>query len=281
MWSISIYGGQSPFHLAPLGGARNPVLTRADVRDVPAQFVADPFMIEADGVWHMFFEVLNQQTNKGEIGLAISRNQRDWAYRQIVLAEAFHLSYPYVFEWRGEYYMIPETLQAGAVSLYKAQPFPTRWSYVGPLVQGGCADPSIFHFDGRWWMFTCSNPYQHDELRLYSADELTGPWQEHPKSPIVQGDKRIARPAGRVITFGDKIVRFAQDCIPEYGTQVRAFEISRLTTASYVEAEHASSPILSASGSGWNGQGMHHIDLHVMKDGQWLACVDGCSQDNE
>ena len=281
MWSIGIYTGQSPFHLAPLRGARGPVLTRADVLGVPAQFVADPFMIQAGGVWHMFFEVLNQRSNKGEIGLAVSRNKRDWAYQQIVLAEAFHLSYPYVFEWRGEYYMIPETLQAEAVSLYKAESFPLRWSYLGPLVKGLCADPSVFHFGGRWWMFACSTPYQHDELRLYSAAELTGPWQEHPKSPIVQGNKRIARPAGRVIIFGDKVVRFAQDCIPEYGTQVRAFEITQLTTASYAEAEHASSPVLSASGSGWNGLGMHHIDLHRMAGGRWLACVDGFGRDTE
>ena len=281
MWSISIYTGQSPFELAPLSGARTPILTCADVRGVPAQFVADPFMILAGGVWYMFFEVLNQQTNKGEIGLAISLNRVDWAYQQIVLAEAFHLSYPYVFEWRGEYYMIPETLEVESVSLYKAQSFPTGWSYVGALVKGRCADPSVFRFGGRWWMFACSTPYQHDELRLYSAEELEGPWQEHPKSPIIQGNKRIARPAGRVIVLGDKVVRFAQDCVPEYGTQVRAFEISQLTATSYVEAEHASSPVLSASGSGWNGLGMHHVDLHLLTDGQWLACVDGFGRDNE
>jgi hypothetical protein len=281
MWAIGIYTGQSPFQMAPLSGARAPVLTRADVSDVPAQFVADPFMIPVNGVWHMFFEVLNQHTNKGEIGLAMSLNGRDWAYQQIVLAEAFHLSYPYVFEWQGEYYMMPETLQAKSVSLYKAQSFPTRWSYLRPLVKGCYADPSIFRFGGRWWMFACSTPYQHDELRLYSAKELSGLWNEHPKSPIVQGNKRAARPAGRVIVLGDKIVRFAQDCIPEYGTQVRAFEISQLTTASYVEAEHVSSPVLSASASGWNSGGMHHIDLHLMTDGQWLACVDGWGQDSE
>jgi hypothetical protein len=32
---------------------------------------------------------------------------------------------------------------------------------------------------------------------------------------------------------------------------------------------------LSASGRGWNGSGMHHIDPHRMEDGRWIACVDG------
>jgi hypothetical protein len=281
MWSIGIYTGKSPFHLVPASGVCNPVLTRADITGTPATFVADPFMILVDNLWYMFFEILNQQTNMGEIGLATSHNGIDWQYQQTVLSEAFHLSYPYVFEWKGEYYLIPETLKAEAVSLYKAQSFPTHWSYVGSLVKGSCADPSIFRFDNRWWMFLCSLPYQHNELRLYHAEELTGSWQEHPKSPIVKDNKRIARPAGRVLILDDKVIRFSQDCIPQYGTQVRAFEISKLTTTHYVETEHASSPVLTASGSGWNSLGMHHIDAHLVHDGQWIACVDGFSEDSK
>ena len=275
MWSIGIYAGASPFHLAAHLGAINPVITCESVTDVPATFVADPFMVRAADIWYMFFEVLNQQTNKGEIGLAISANALDWAYQQIVLTEPFHLSYPYVFEWDGIYYMIPEALQSGAVCLYKADDFPTRWSQVRRLFNTCCADPSIFYFGGRWWMFTCSTPYQHDTLRLYCAADLTGPWNEHPASPIVEGNKRNARPGGRVLVFDDKIFRFAQDCIPLYGTQLRAFEVSELTTSSYIDQEHPHSPVLRASGQGWNGLGMHHIDAHAMSGGQWIACVDG------
>ena len=38
----------------------------------------------------------------------------------IVLAEPFHLSYPYVFEWQGSHYMIPESGAAKSVRLYRA-----------------------------------------------------------------------------------------------------------------------------------------------------------------
>lgn len=277
MWSIGIYLGDSPFHLAKPAGTSCPVLTRESVSDVSAEFVADPFMLKRGGVWNMFFEVMNREAHKGEIGLATSDNALDWTYQQTVLSEPFHLSYPYVFEWQNDYYMVPETLQAGAVQLYKADDFPWRWSPVGKLIEGRCADPSIFHFDNRWWMFACSPPYQHDTLRLYFSDELVGPWEEHPASPIVQGNKSNARPAGRVLVLDDKIVRFAQDCVPKYGTQVRAFEISELTKSRYVEVENHESPVLRASGSGWNGLGMHHIDAHAAPDG-WIACVDGFSE---
>ena len=275
MWSIGIYGGESPFGLRAHECARNPVLTRESVNDVSAAFVADPFMLRVGAVWYMFFEVLNRETDKGEIGLATSGDGFEWTYRRIVLSEPFHLSYPYVFEWGGEYYMTPETLGAGAVRLYRAEEFPSRWSHVSTLVETGCADPSVFRFGGRWWMFACPTPYRHDTLRLYSSEELTGAWSEHAASPIVSDDKSKARPAGRVLVSGDRVTRFAQDCVPAYGTQVRAFEIYELDADSYAEEEHPRSPVLKASGVGWNGQGMHHVDAHATPDGRWIACVDG------
>ena len=275
MWSIGIYGGESPFSLRAHESARNPVLTRESVSDVSAAFVADPFMLRVGAVWYMFFEVLNRQTNRGEIGLATSGDGFEWTYRRIVLSEPFHLSYPYVFEWGGEYYMTPETLDAGAVRLYRAEDFPSRWTHVSTLVETGCADPSVFRFGGRWWMFACPTPYRHDTLRLYSSEELTGIWMEHAASPIVSGDMSKARPAGRVLVSGNSVTRFAQDCVLAYGMQVRAFEIYELDADVYAEREHPRSPVLKASGAGWNGQRMHHLDAHATPDGRWIACVDG------
>lgn len=275
MWSISIYSGNSPFDLK--SAQSGPVLTRDSVTDIPAEFVADPFMLQRDGTWHMFFEVMNNETMKGDIGLATSADGLSWTYEQIVLNEPFHLSYPYVFEWQNDYYMIPETLGAGAVWLYKADPFPARWSRIARLIEGQFADPSIVRFHDLWWMFVCSTPYQHDTLRLFFAAELTGPWTEHPKSPMIRSDKCRARPAGRLVQMNYKLIRFAQDCVPQYGTSVRAFEITQLTQHDYVEVESNRSPILTASASGWNAFGMHHVDPHKLSNGKWLACVDGLS----
>jgi len=274
-WAIGIYVGESPLHFLPAPGIENPVLSRSDVSDVPASFVADPFMIRSGGGWQMFFEVKNILTKQGEIGLAVSENGFAWTYSQIVLAEPFHISYPYVFECEGEYYMIPETLQAKAIRLYKAAGFPTHWTHVADLIDGTFADPSVFRFDGKWWMFACSAPFEHDVLRLFFADDLIGPWVEHPKSPIVENNARIGRSAGRVVTSNGQVIRYAQDCYPKYGAQVRALRILELTPTSYREEESDESPVLTSGESGWNGQGMHHIDPHLNPDGKWIACVDG------
>ena len=116
--------------------------------------VADPFMLKANGTWYMFFEVMNEQSGRGEIGLAVSQDAFQWRYQQIVLREPFHLSYPYVFEWQNTYYMVPESYQAKSVRLYKAMEFPTRWTLVTTLLDGDdFIDPTIFHFNNHWWLF--------------------------------------------------------------------------------------------------------------------------------
>lgn len=276
VWSIGIYAGDSPLNLTPVEGV-NPALTRNDVSNVPAIAVADPFIIRANGRWYMFFEVMTWPLSRGEIAYAESSDGMRWTYRQTVLTEPFHLSYPYVFKWENAFYMVPESAQSRAVRLYRATSFPTGWSLVGTLLRGErLIDPSIFRYADRWWLFVeNSQNGRHDTLRLYFATALTGPWEEHPRSPIVQGDPTLARPAGRVLVQCDRIIRFAQNCSPRYGTDVRALEITELTPTRYAERELPGSPVLVGGDARWNAGGMHHIDAQRMPDGRWIAAVDG------
>ena len=279
-WSIGIVTGASPLRLRHAQGTSNPVLTRYSVSDVRALFVADPFLIRVGDLWHMFFEVYNFDSDRGEIAWATSQDGFAWTYQKIVLRESFHLSYPYVFEWQGRYYMIPETHQAESVRLYEATTFPTEWVCTDILIQGHrFADSSIFRSDDRWWLFTETNPaLAHDTLRLYQAPALRGPWEEHPLSPIIQANPHIARPAGRVVRDGKRIVRFAQDCFPVYGTRVRAFEITELTASTYRERPATFGPLFGPSWRLWTQGGMHHVDAQRLNSHQWIAAVDGWRQ---
>ena len=274
-WAIGIYAGRSPLALRDAAGATNPVLTRRHVTDVPAVFVADPFMTEIGGLWYMFFEVMNRVTAKGEIGLAVSSDALHWTYDSLVLVEPFHLSYPCVFEWQGEHFMVPESHQVGAVRLYRARQFPREWELVETLIEAeDPSDATPFYWRERWWMFVETQPLTGHILRLYHAEALEGPWQEHPASPVVRGNPHTARPAGRVLTNADGVIRLAQDCHPRYGLSVSAYAAD-VTPATYRESPIGSAPILSGTGRGWNADGMHHMDAHDIGDGRWIACVDG------
>ena len=274
VWAIDIFTGPTLFDLRSASGSGRPAISAESVTDVPAQFVADPFMMEVDNTWHMFFEVMNERTGKGDIGLATSRDGLQWDYRQIVLTEPFHLSYPYVFFAGGEFFMVPESYEANAVRLYQAESFPTKWRFVDNIIQGPWVDSSIFFFNGLWWLF--SNPVApaHQVLELFYAENFRGPWLRHPLSPLITCNSRIARSGGRVIVPQGMPIRFTQDCFPYYGSRVRAFEITRLTTSEYLERELEGSPVLSGGEQAWRETGMHHIDPHFIH-GHWMACVDG------
>jgi hypothetical protein len=197
-----------------------------------------------------------------------------WSYQTIILREPFHLSYPFVFEHQEAIWMIPETAQDRSVRLYRAVEFPSQWRLETRLLEGHpYTDPSAFQHEGLWWMFVSRNT--SEDLLLYWAEALTGPWRPHPQSPIVYARPDKARCAGRPVSLNGCLVRFAQDCSEEYGRRVRAFRIDRLDREHYQESELPESPVLGPSGQGWNAEGMHHLDLHVEADGSWLAAVDG------
>jgi len=273
-WSIGIYAGPSPVDLRSPSSIVNPVFTAEQVKDVAATFVADPFMLKRDSIWYLFFEVLNSHTNQGLIAFAKSEDTRSWVYGGVVLREPFHLSYPCIFEAGGDFYLVPESHQATSVRLYKALDFPTRWVFVKTLLDGEhYIDPSVFRYGEYWWMFTGN--LKNDTLSLHYSSRLEGPWIEHPANPIVRGDPHIARPGGRVLADGHRIIRYAQDDYPRYGHQVWAFQIADLSTTRYEERRIGERPVVKASGAGWNQDSMHHVDAHQIGENNWIACVDG------
>ena len=275
-WSIGIYEGPTPFNLANPVDITNPVIGGKDVIGMDGRFVADPFILEKRGKLFMFFEVMNRETNQGDIGYAESSDGTHWKYGKIVIDEPFHLSYPYVFEWNKEVYLIPESHQNLAVRVYKAASFPEGWKYVGNIIEGQpFVDPTLFRYNDTWWLFV-SFP-QNDTLHLYYSDDLLKGWKPHPMNPIVKSDKHFARPAGKVIHYDGTFYRFAQDDHPKYGTQVFAFEIELLSKTAYVEKLASDKPIVKGLGVGWNAAGMHHVDMHKIKD-KWIAAVDGRSR---
>lgn len=272
--SIGIYSSNSsePFSFSG-NNIQNPVLTSRDITDVPARFVADPFLINYGKEYFLFFEVMNEETNNGDIGLATSNNGYNWSYNRIVLDEPFHLSYPYVFEWKNKFYMIPESSQVKGVRLYQANDFPYNWSFVKTLIEGkDFCDSSVCYYNNTWWLFTSTS--SNSDLYLYYSDSLFGPWVEHPKSPIIKGDMNISRPGGKIVVLKDRIIRYAQDDYPDYGNQVWAFEITNISKKTYEEHKISNIPVIKGYDS-WNIRGMHQVSPYKVNNSTWIAAVDG------
>ncbi|MGH7946693.1 MAG: glucosamine inositolphosphorylceramide transferase family protein [Opitutaceae bacterium] len=275
VWTLGIYTGPSPFELSPPAGVKNPVLTPNAVTDlgVEANILAHPFMVIKNSRYFLFFTVKSDTIHTGNIGLAESSNGLDWKYRQIVLREPFILAYPCVVEWRGDYYMIPETATEPSIRLYRAADFPTNWEYIVDLVSGeSYRSASLVHYKDMWWMYT-SRP-GNETLRLYFARELKGPWTEHPLSPVVARNLKTARPGGRPLVIDGKLYRMGQDYSPVSGRQVYAYQVTEISTTIYQEKQ-LEPPVVKATAKGWNAQTMHHVDARQIGPSKWIAAVDG------
>jgi hypothetical protein len=271
-WTIGIYSGPSPLQLSPLAHVRNPVLTGADVNDLNVDTLAHPFMVVDRSRYYMFFTAKDLKTDQGAIGMAESDNGLEWRYRHIVIHEPFVLAHPYVFEWQNDYYMIPEAHTETSVRLYKATAFPDKWEYQKDLLTGDhFISPTLVRYKGMWWMFICVEG--NDTLRLFYASDFKGPWTEHPLSPVIKKDLHTARPAGRPFLFEGRLYRLGQDCLPVYGYQVHAFQITDISTKTYAE-KMIDAPVVKASSKGWNAQAMHHVDAHQIGRNRWIAAVD-------
>jgi hypothetical protein len=267
----------SPLNLQPHPHVSNPVLSAADVTDVSANFVADPFIVHDNGTFHLFFEVEYGTGPDYGIGHATSPDGLSWTYDQLVISASGHYAYPYVLKHNGTWYMLPDRGQDNKVEIYEATTFPTDWSVVETPLTGRHVDPTPFKFNGTWYMFTTDTSASPQQLQLFYSESLIGgSWTEHPSSPV-HSSTRNGRTAGRPIVHDDYVDIFMMDNQNGYGDTTRYYRITDLSTSTYSDYELSTSPLLQSSNNGsWTDQGMHHIDMVIPNDApQSFAIVDG------
>lgn len=103
---------------------------------------ADPFVVEVNDKVFVFCEGYNKLKDIGSI-FCIDLNGKKTVYREII-KQKYHLSYPNIFKYNGEYYLIPESSENKTVELYKCSNFPYKWDKVSDLlIDIHCVDTDI------------------------------------------------------------------------------------------------------------------------------------------
>lgn len=204
----------------------------------PGTFWADPFPLCHAGRHYILFEELPFDSLRGRL-LAVEVSEHGPAGEPMpVLERDYHLSYPQVFHWQGELYMVPETKAAKRVELLRCVDFPSRWEAERVLLDDVRAvDATLHQSDGSWWMFVnlaLEGMDSADELHLYHADSLFGDWRPHPGNPLC-ADVRCARPAGPLFEADGSLFRPSQDGSTTYGAALWINRIERLDRMGFVE----------------------------------------------
>lgn len=210
-----------------------------ELRPPADRFWADPFVARSgDSLW-MFFEELVFAQPVGRIAAWQMGPSGPIGQPVVVLERPYHLSYPFVFPWEGQWFMIPESQAALRLELYRATDFPGGWELDRVLLEpfNGVDATLHQHTDGRWYLFTsiADTGISHDEeLHLFIADSPFGPFTPHPDNPLV-ADVRRARMAGRLFWHRGRLIRPAQCCAPIYGSGITMNVIDELSPSTYRE----------------------------------------------
>jgi hypothetical protein len=240
-----------------------------ELPDDRRRFYADPFPLAKNGAIYVFVEEFQHRIGRGVISAVAFDEKGPVGKPSPVLEEAHHLSYPFVFEHRGEVWMVPESSGAATIDLYRSEYFPGRWVKVATLVSGVVAsDATLFEHDGRWWMLATvrdGGGAFSDALHIWSAPDVHGPWVSHRRNPVLV-DIATARPAGRVVRRNGRLLRPFQDCRKGYGTALGVAEITRLDDDGFAQRVEA----ILHPGPRWPGR-----RLHTLNRAGRLECIDG------
>jgi hypothetical protein len=203
------------------------------------RFYADPCLMDWKGSSYLFFEEFGFAERKGVVSCCRLSPDGRCTPPEIVLERPYHLSYPFVFSAGEDAFMLPEMAANGAIELYRAVSFPDEWAFDAVLVSDVRAvDPTLIEHEGRFWLFAniaVKGASTNDELFLFSARSVHGPWEPHARNPVVS-DVRRARPAGRPFRDeGGTLIRPSQDCSSLYGSAVVFNRIEELSETGYRE----------------------------------------------
>ena len=241
----------------------------------PDRFWADPFVLEREGRHYIFIEELVYAENRGHIAVIEMDHEGRASQPAIVLQKPYHLSYPFLFEFGGDLYMVPETAANRTIELYRCTQFPHQWEHVHDLMQGVSAyDTTLLHRDGRWWMFTTlvevDGAPSWNELFVFSAPSpLSLDWTPHPLNPVVS-DCRSARPAGPLFEHHGALYRPSQNSSGRYGYGFNFCRVDMLSDTDYREQIVARAlpdwaPDVIATHSYSRSGDLHVIDAQVRR----------------
>ena len=174
-------------------------------------WAADPFVFERDGKTYLFAELFDYCTNKGVIGCTELKKTGITGWK-IIIDENWHLSYPFIFEYNGALYLMPEMNDGKSLWLYRAENFPYVWKKEKVILDDvRLVDTTLCRVDDCFIAF--SQDIQQTPVAFRLNEQLC-----FDKFIDYKGnDGRFVRPGGRFFVSNNKCYAVCQDCSQTYG----------------------------------------------------------------
>lgn len=97
------------------------------IADSKKYWYADPMLFHFGADTCLFMEAFEYKKQKGRIAYSKLLSDGTFSRPEIIIEEKYHMSFPVVFEWGTEIYIMPETSENKSLNLYRCIEFPYRW----------------------------------------------------------------------------------------------------------------------------------------------------------
>ena len=234
------------------------------IKNQPGRYFADPFVIESKNKHYIFVEDYNFKMSKGSISvIEIDQNNNQKLFSDVI-KEKFHLSFPFIFEYKNDLYIVPESSADKSIRLYKCINFPNKWIYCYNLISNiNCADTIIIKKHEYYWLLTSisdKNDFSSQLNIYYSDSPISQNWKDCSNNPVrFNIDK--ARNAGLIVDETEKIFRPTQTCgynkigDNQYGRTIIIRQVKSISAYDFQETYHSTiEPIFKS-----NLLGVHHM----------------------
>ncbi len=182
---------------------------------------ADPFIIRVDDSIYVFCEYCTNGSDKGTIAVGEYKNGVISKMR-IIIEQGYHMSYPCVFKYGSDFFMIPETADNKTIELYRAKIFPYEWELAKILKENvRCVDPTVFTNNDEIFVIASMLSGKKNKICIFQLD------MEYNSLTLSDefDDDGTGRPAGSIIFIDKKLFRPAQVSTRKYGESIAFKEI--------------------------------------------------------
>ena len=204
------------------------------VKDSVRYFLADPFLYQHNHETYLFVEYLDYYIKRGTIAFAkYDKDKGQFDSFKEIISENYHLSYPLVFDYKGEIYLMPEANESDSLYIYRATSFPEKWEKHAVLSKNiKYVDTTPFVYNNQFYAIAKDNSTPQAPMFLLKIDPEK--WSVVEKKEITD-DVSISRPGGKVFQKDGKYYMVTQDCEADYGAalNILSFTIDEDMNMSY------------------------------------------------
>jgi hypothetical protein len=183
------------------------------IKNLPGHFFGDPFVLERNKKHYVFVEDYIKKDSKAVISVIEIDDKDNHKHFTNIIEEDFHLSFPFIFEYENDLFMVPESSENKDIRLYKCLKFPNIWTYCYNLISNiHAADTIIFKKSNLYWLLTTSsknNDYSSQLNIFYSDNPLSQSWIPHKNNPV-KYDINNGRNGGLIIDNNGELIRAIQ-----------------------------------------------------------------------